>query len=80
MDQKQKRQKRFVQNARIKGRVKNLLHFSYSSKSDRTLGVLYHTRALCSCYMCGNPRKYDKEITLQEKSSLEFFRIELLEI
>lgn len=24
-------------------------------------------RKSCSCYMCGNPRKYWKELTLQEK-------------
>lgn len=29
------------------------------------------TRKRCSCYMCGNVRKYFKEKTLQEKKFLE---------
>lgn len=36
--------------------------------SDKLLGKLLHTAALCTCWMCGNPRKYFKEKTLQEKS------------
>ena len=35
-------------------------------------GILYHTRKLCSCHMCGNPRKYFSELTIKEKSNIEF--------
>ena len=35
--------------------------------------------ALCSCSMCGNPRKYSKEITKQEKRSNEDFREQIKE-
>lgn len=28
---------------------------------------LRKTTKLCSCYMCGNPRKFYKELTMQEK-------------
>ena len=30
-----------------------------------------NTTKLCSCEMCGNPRKYYREITLQEKKFFE---------
>lgn len=28
-------------------------------------------RAKCSCYMCGNPRRTSKSLTIQEKKSLD---------
>ena len=31
------------------------------------LGRLVHTATPCSCYMCGNPRKYFLELTVQER-------------
>lgn len=34
--------------------------------AHRTAKVTRNTRTLCSCYMCGNPRKHWKEKTLQE--------------
>jgi|TARA_B110000285_G_scaffold201159_1_gene235584 hypothetical protein len=37
--------------------------------SKRMIGKKAHTPAMCSCHMCGNPRKYWKEKTLQEKIS-----------
>jgi hypothetical protein len=42
--------------------------FRWSKKlNPKQLGLALHTPALCSCYMCGNPRKYDGERTVQEK-------------
>jgi hypothetical protein len=35
--------------------------------SERMIGKKAHTPAMCSCHMCGNPRKYWKEKTIQEK-------------
>jgi len=35
------------------------------------LGLLTNTPKICSCYMCGNPRKYWKESPFQEKKLLE---------
>lgn len=32
-------------------------------------GILLHTPKVCSCFMCGNPRKYLGEPTLQEESA-----------
>ncbi len=37
-----------------------------SEREARTVGVLAHTRTLCSCWMCGNPRRYTKEVPLAE--------------
>lgn len=34
-------------------------------------GFVVETPKPCSCWMCGNPRKFFKELTLQEKSDLE---------
>ena len=44
------------------------------------LGRLVHTATLCSCWMCGNPRRHLGEATLQEKRSMEILRCELIEI
>ncbi len=45
---------------------------SETADQDRAylLGVLLHTARACSCAMCGNPRRYDKDrLTLAEKRS-----------
>ncbi len=34
--------------------------------SSRMIGKKSHSPALCSCWMCGNPRKYFNAKTLQE--------------
>ena len=36
---------------------------------DRVMGMRAHTPKFCSCWMCGNPRKYFNEKTMQEKKS-----------
>ncbi len=51
-------------------RVKRLVRLYYGGvhRSDpRRLGGLAHTRTPCSCWMCGNPRRYRRELTLQEQ-------------
>ncbi len=51
---------------RVKRRVRD--YYSAYARSDaRASGKLAHTRQLCSCWMCGNPRRYFGEITLQER-------------
>ena len=41
----------------------------------RALGMAIHTAVLCSCWMCGNPRRNPrKEITLAEKRADLAFR------
>src|SRR5436305_2031423 len=36
-------------------------------QSKHVIGLVAHTKARCSCWMCGNPRKWWKEKTMQEK-------------
>lgn len=36
----------------------------------------FNNLKLCSCYMCGNPRKYEGALTLQERRLLEAARAE----
>lgn len=35
------------------------------------LGRVVATPCMCSCWMCGNPRRYLGEITMQEKTFLD---------
>ena len=49
--------------ARIKARVRRL--FPGWEKTPRDIGVLAHTRVLCSGLCCGNRRKYEG-LTIQE--------------
>ncbi len=37
--------------------------------SSRMIGKKSHSPALCSCWMCGNPRKYYNDGTIQEKKN-----------
>lgn len=43
-------------------------------EKDKVVGRLVHTAANCSCHMCGNPRKYSGEKTIQEKRAESFDR------
>lgn len=52
---------------RVKDKVKNYRNSDTSSDKDVAIGKVACTKALCSCYMCGNPRKYFSELTKQEK-------------
>lgn len=48
------------------------------SQDPRALGLVLSTPNPCSCYMCGNPRRYFKSDALDEVSSLEMLKLELL--
>lgn len=39
--------------------------------SDKTIGKLANTAAPCSCAMCGNPRKFHGELTMQERRLMQ---------
>lgn len=43
-------------------------YWSWDDKDPRRLGMLLHTPRMCSCWMCGNERKYFKNRTLEEIS------------
>ena len=38
---------------------------------DEASGRLANDIKCCSCYMCGNPRKWFNELTLQERKALQ---------
>jgi hypothetical protein len=50
---------------RIKRRVARY-YSGYAAGDPRATGRLAHTRTPCSCWMCGNPRRWRHEPTLQE--------------
>jgi len=39
--------------------------------TERQIGMALHTPAICSCWMCGNPRRYFGERTVQEQRLLQ---------
>lgn len=52
--------------ARLK--KKRQYYYSWTKKLDPLqLGKVLNAVPNCSCHMCGNPRKYFKERTVQEK-------------
>jgi hypothetical protein len=51
---------------RIKRRVRE--YYGGAFRHDRRrVGIIADSRQLCSCRMCGNPRKWLDEKTLQER-------------
>lgn len=64
-----KRALRRQQFERVKNRVKHISHNVLNYKpSEEELSKLAQVHGVkCSCYMCGNPRKWDKNnVTMQE--------------
>ncbi|HEX6747879.1 MAG TPA: hypothetical protein VF092_11365 [Longimicrobium sp.] len=51
---------------RVKRRVADY-YGGYARDDARHRGKIAHTRRLCSCPMCGNPRRHFGETTLQER-------------
>lgn len=54
---------------RIRSRKKN--YKSYNVVTNSNIGRLVRTPSACSCWMCGNPRKFFGELTVQEKKFLD---------
>ena len=50
-----------------KHKVKNYRHTICQLDSPKLVGIYATSPKTCSCHMCGNPRKYWKEDTFQEK-------------
>jgi hypothetical protein len=46
--------------------------------TDADIGVYAHTPAICSCYVCGNPRKHRHEKTIQEKRMDDYSKMSLI--
>lgn len=59
------RQARRHQRERLKAKRKH--YYCECFKNDpKHLGIIIDTPSVCSCSMCGNPRKYFKKVTIQE--------------
>ena len=60
-------------NVSIKNKMKRSLRRKYKERKKEYSEKIYGTTKLadhmknCSCILCGNPRKYFKEKTIQEK-------------
>ena len=49
-------------------------YFMWSGDFEpRRVGLYSETPKLCSCWMCGNPRKYFNEAPIQERRAPQFF-------
>ncbi|MES2257252.1 MAG: hypothetical protein V4724_01980 [Pseudomonadota bacterium] len=46
----------------------------------RVAGIYARTMPVCSCWMCGNPRRYLGEVTMQERRFAELAREEELSV
>ncbi len=53
---------------------KNLRHYFFdpSEPEPRRVGLYAETPAVCSCWMCGNPRKVFGELPIQERRAAEW--------
>ncbi|MFA5208236.1 MAG: hypothetical protein WC428_06365 [Candidatus Paceibacterota bacterium] len=52
-------------------------HYHWGRKlSEKENGRVVNTPTPCSCWMCGNPRKYFYKITIQERKQKEKDRVE----
>ena len=61
---------RRAQRERI--RAKRINHYDgWGKESPRAAGMVTTTSTLCSCWMCGNPRKWFGEETRQEQIHTE---------
>lgn len=50
---------------RIKSRVRRY-YGGLAVDDPRYIGKIAHARRLCSCWMCGNPRRHWGQATIQE--------------
>lgn len=66
---KEKRQRRFQQKLRNKKKWSRLVrhNFGFTEITPRMIGIASNHGKLCSCHMCGNPRKFFNMKTLQEQ-------------
>lgn len=55
-------------------------YWNWQSKDPRCLGMVVHTPKLCSCFMCGNARKFYRRLDIDEISHLEILKYEMCEV
>ncbi len=55
-------------------------HYFGRKLSDKHLGIAVGTPKPCSCFVCGNPRRYFNEKTLAELRNIELFLCGISEV
>jgi len=63
-----------VQRRHHKARFKRKAKRLYPGQNPGYLGDILTP---CSCFMCGNPRKFTGELTMQEKKANEAFNLRM---
>lgn len=63
-----------------KARLKQLSRKGWALKDKRSVGIFLQTPKRCSCWMCGNARKYFKRRTIKEERDLEILKEELKDL
>ena len=58
---------------RIKQRYWGRGYEGFYDWCQSTLGIAVNTPKVCSCYMCGNPRKHWKQVSFKELKFKEVF-------
>ena len=69
----QKRALRRYHAHRRKAWVRRMLRHYFMERhalSARRVGMYSKTPKICSCFMCGNPRRFRGELTLQERRAM----------
>lgn len=56
---------------RMKAKFLRMKRHNWWTPTEKDAGLYPHHGKVCSCYMCGNPRKYWGELTIQEKRANE---------
>jgi hypothetical protein len=46
-------------------------YWGWHGLSGKQAGIVAYTPKTCSCWMCGNPRKYFGERTIQERRRMQ---------
>lgn len=59
---------------RIKARIRREGRSSMTEEDEKRAHMYANHGELCSCHMCGNPRKYFREKTIQEQRADEKFK------
>lgn len=71
MYQEKKRERRRRDFLRMKERARRIQKRWWQVNiTEESCSKLANNIKICSCYMCGNPRKWWDEITIQEKRAI----------
>jgi len=79
MNRAERRAKAEQAKERAKRQLRLMWSSSFLPPSERAVGLHAGTPKICSCHMCGNPRRWFRELTLQEQKWHERERAELEE-